>query len=286
MSTHPAPHREESTAQFVDLPAPSAWPFTLALGASLMFAGLLTNAAVSALGVILALCGAVGWFREVLPHEKHERVPVRPHELVVAPPREVMRLEVAQQVQRAWLPLKVYPISAGIKGGLAGGVAMAFLAMLYGVIFFKSIWYPVNLLAGILYAPPATPSVEELLHFRIGWLLFALALHITICLLVGVLYGAMLPMLSGHPIVLGGVVAPLLWTGLLYFLLDLLNPLMDKRINWWWFAASQVAFGIVAGLVVVRQNKVWTTENLPLALRAGIEAPGLMHERSDEDRTR
>ena len=50
--------------------------------------------------------------------------------------------------------------------------------------------------------------------------------------------------------------------------------------------ASQVAFGIVAGLVVVRQSKVWTTENLPLALRAGIEAPGLMHERTNEDHPR
>ena len=62
-----------------------------------------------------------------------------------------------------------------------------------------------------------------------------------------------------------------------------MNPLLDEQINWWWFAASQVAFGIVAGLVVVRQNKVWTSENLPLAMRAGIEAPGIMHERDGED---
>ena len=53
-----------------------------------------------------------------------------------------MRLPVAQKVQRAWLPLKIYPISAGVKGGLAGGVAMAVLAMLYGLIFYRSIWYP------------------------------------------------------------------------------------------------------------------------------------------------
>jgi len=39
-----------------------------------------------------------------------------------------------------------------------------------------------------------------------------------------------------------------------------------------------VAFGVVAGLVVVRHNKQWTKENLPLAMRAGIEAPGLMAE--------
>ena len=34
--------------------------------------------------------------------------------------------------------------------------------------------------------------------------------------------------------------------------------------------------------MVVRQNKVWTSENLPLAMRAGIEAPGIIHERDGE----
>src|SRR6516162_7676129 len=284
MSTENTPPVENPARQFIEMPAPTGWPFTMALGSSLMFAGLLTDVSVSVLGAILAVTGAVGWFRQVLPHEHHEeiRVPTEGPQPIV-PPREVMRLEVAEKVQRAWLPLKVYPISAGVKGGLAGGVAMALLAMLYGVVFFGSIWYPVNLLAGTLYSPAATPSIESMMHFRIDWFLFALAMHITMCLLVGVLYGAMLPMLSTRPIILGGVIAPLLWTGLLYQILGYINPLLDQRIDWKWFAASQVAFGVVAGLVVVRQNKVWTHENVPLALRAGVEAPGLMRERDDGD---
>jgi hypothetical protein len=193
--------------------------------------------------------------------------------------REVTRLPIAGEIQRAWLPLKVYPVSAGIKGGLAGGVAMALLAMLYGVIFFRSVWYPVNLIAGSLYDAPSVPTLPELIHFRLDWFLFALAMHLTMCLLIGLLYGAMLPMLSNRPIVLGGIIAPLLWTGLLYTILGFVNPLLDDQINWPWFAASQVAFGVVAGLMVVRQNKEWTAENLPLAMRAGIEAPGIIHER-------
>ncbi len=112
-------------------------------------------------------------------------------------------MPVAQQVQRAWLPLKIYPISAGVKGGLAGGVAMALLAMLYGLIFYRSIWYPINLLAGSLYDSPNIPTTEELMHFRLDWFLFALAMHVTMCLLVGLLYGAMLPMLPTRPIVSG-----------------------------------------------------------------------------------
>lgn len=269
----------------VMLPTPTAWPFAMALGVALIFAGLLTNVSVSIMGAILYLCGAVGWFRAVLPHEHHIEVPIEPElEPGLHPTREVMRLPVAQTIKRAWLPLKIYPISAGVKGGLAGGVAMAILAMLYGAVFFHSVWYPINLIAGSLYDAPAIPTTQELLQFRLMWFVFGLAMHITMCLLVGLLYGAMLPMLPTRPIVLGGIIGPLLWTGLLYHILGYINPLLDKEINWVWFAVSQVAFGVVAGLVVVRQNKVWTTENLPLAMRAGIEAPGIVDEHGGDTR--
>lgn len=276
-------HKSAGQPASVVLPAPTAWPFVFALGTALIFSGLLTNVSVSLLGFVLWIFGAVGWFRQVLPHEHHEEVPVVPEAgLAIERAPEVARLKVAEDIPRAWLPLKIYPISAGVKGGLAGGVAMALLAMLYGLIFYRSIWYAINLLAGSLYAAPAVPSMEALMQFHLGWFLFALALHLTMCLLIGLLYGAMLPMLPTRPIVLGGVVAPLLWTGLLYQILGFVNPLLDEKINWMWFAASQVAFGVVAGLVVVRHNKVWTTENLPLAVRAGLEAPGIMHSHDHE----
>ncbi len=71
------------------------------------------------------------------------------------------------------------------------------------------------------------------MHFRFDWFLFALAMHVTMCLLVGLLYGAMLPMLPTRPILLGGVIGPLLWTGLLYRILDFVNPLLDQQINWY-----------------------------------------------------
>jgi len=288
MATPEQPVQHHPQQVEIALPAPTAWPFFMAIGASLLFAGLLTNVSVSVLGVILYLAGAVGWFRQVLPHEHHETVTVtvsaEEAELGVTP--EVRHVHAAEKIQRAWLPLKVYPVSSGLKGGLAGGVAMAVFAMLYGIIVVHSIWYPINLVAGSLYAPSAMPSTEALMTFNPMWLLFAVLLHVTMCALIGLLYGAMLPMLPGRPIVLGGVIAPLIWTGLVYSILGFINPLLDEKINWIWFAVSQVAFGVVAGLVVVRHNKVWTTENIPLAMRAGIEAPGLMkeHEHGEEGR--
>jgi hypothetical protein len=71
---------------------------------------------------------------------------------------------------------------------------------------------------------------------------------------------------------------------LIYTILGLLNPLLASHIDWAWFIASQVAFGIVAGLVVIRQSPMPTRENLSFAIRAGIEAPGITPPREGETR--
>ncbi len=56
--------------------------------------------------------------------------------------RVVERIPVLPDQLRAWLPVHTYPISAGVKGGIAGSVAMAVLACAYGVLKAGSIWYP------------------------------------------------------------------------------------------------------------------------------------------------
>jgi hypothetical protein len=270
----------------LELPAPTVWPVVLAFGLALLFAGLLTSAAVSALGAILSMAGCVGWFRQVLPHEQHESVPLVTEAVpIITERREVVRIEIVPEMHRARLPIEIYPVSAGIKGGLAGSVAMAALASLYGVITHGSIWYPINLLAAVVYAQPLQLSIEQLTSFHPELLLVATALHLVTSVLVGLLYGVMLPMFPRRPILLGGFLAPLMWSGLLYTSLGIINPLLNQRIDWTWFVASQFGFGIVAGLLVVRQERVRTRQHMPFAVLAGIEAPGIMdekHGRSDQ----
>ena len=269
----------------LDLPAPTAWPIVLAFGTTLLFAGLVMSAPVSVLGAILMIAGAVGWFRDVLPHEAHDVVSVR-RELppVVTSRRKVARIEIAGDVPRAWLPLETYPVSAGIKGGLAGSVAMAVLAMLYGLLSERSIWYPINLLVAGFFPAAVTATTEQLAAFHLNAFLVAVPIHLLTSLLVGVLYGATLPMLPRRPMLLGGLIAPLMWSGLLYSVLGIINPVLNQRINWLWFVLSQVGFGIVAGIVVSRQQRVRTWQQLPFAMRAGIEAPGMMHEDREDHR--
>src|SRR4030095_12520111 len=146
----------------------------------------------------------------------------------------------------------------------------------YGLVSAGSIWYPINLLAASVYAQSVALEPARLYAFHADSVAVAVGLHGLGSTLVGLLYGAMLPMFPRRPIVLGGVIAPVLWSGVLYSILGLVNPLLESRINWLWFMVSQCAFGVVAGMVVVRQTRMTTSENVAFALRAGVEAPGLM----------
>lgn len=263
----------------VEMPAPTAWPIALAFGITLLFAGLVTSETVSVLGAIVAAAGAVGWFRSVLPCEAHEVVPVvTAVSEVTTTRREVVRMAVDHKLRRAFLPLEIYPVSAGVKGGLAGSVAMALVAMLYGQLSQGSIWYPINLLAAGFLPASMTDTTAKIAAFNMSVFLIAIPIHLITSLLVGLLYGAMLPMLPRRPILLGGLIAPLLWTGLLHSILGIVNPVLNQRIHWTWFVASQVAFGIVAGIVVTRQEKIRTWQRLPLAFRSGMEASGMRDE--------
>ena len=69
---------KKTADRVIEAPAPTAWPMIMALGLTLAFAGLVTNVAVSMVGFILTIAGAVGWFREVLPVEHRETVRVEP----------------------------------------------------------------------------------------------------------------------------------------------------------------------------------------------------------------
>jgi hypothetical protein len=267
------------TPRELEVPASTAWPLALAVGFTLIFAGLLTSVSVSVLGAVLAVAGCAGWFREVLPRQHEVVISVVPDDLTVTTNRRVVdRLPVAPDQVRAWLPLRTHPISAGLKGGLAGGVAMAVLACAYGVLKAGSIWLPINLLAASVYTQSLKLGPSQLYSFHADSFAIALGIHALVSSTVGLLYGAMLPMFAHRPIILGGLIGPVLWSGLLYSILALLNPELESHIDWLWFVASQVAFGIVAGLVVVRHPRVPTRENVAFAIRAGVEAPGITGE--------
>jgi hypothetical protein len=271
--------RSDSPTKIIEMPAPTAWPIILAFGLTLVFAGMVTSSSVSLLGAILAISGGVGWFRDVLPQEKHESVtaietglPVSTHR-----PRVAAVRWMTEELHRARLPLEVYPLKAGVKGGIAGGAAMAVLAVMYGIISGRGMWYAINVLAAGFF--PGRHPLAQIGTFQWDSLLIASVLHLLVSLCVGLLYGATLPMLPRHPIVMGGLLGPILWSGLIHSFVELIDPQLNYQIDWVWFVFSQVGFGIVAGIVVSRQERVRTQQSFPFAVRAGFEVLG----RIDED---
>ncbi len=270
----------------VRLPAPTPWPFLMALGLTLVGASLVTTIWLIWLGALLFVISALGWFRNVLPHEAHEDVPVAKELFSFVPVYEnVARIEVGQ-THRAQLPLETFPVSSGIKGGIAGGLAMVIPAEIYGIVRHHSIWYVVNLLGGAGVGAWTNPTMEQLSHFRLSAFITANIIQGATTLLVGILYGALLPIWPRRPILLGGIVAPIAWTGLLHSILGLINPYFAEHIDWWSFAASQVFFGVVAGFVVAKSGRLKRLDQVPLAVRLGVETPGLSSEHGGEDHKR
>src|SRR5260370_41390230 len=91
----------ENVADTIEMPAPTVWPIALAFGITLLFAGLVTSASVSVLGAIAAVVAAVGWFRDVFPHEAHEVVAVVAEVPdVTTTRREVLRIAIGHELRR------------------------------------------------------------------------------------------------------------------------------------------------------------------------------------------
>ncbi len=267
----------------IEMPAPTAWPMALALGITLAFAGLVTNEIVSVVGLLLALAAGVGWWRQVLPEPKREHVLVRSvaeqAKPIMPSPATVGRLELGEGGHRMRIPVEVQPISAGVAGGIVGGVAMAIVALAYGAIFQHSVWYPVNLLSAVAMPGMAQASLAELRAFSMTALILGIVAHGLISVLAGLLYAVILPMLPGRHVLWGGLVAPLLWTGGLWAVLGVINPILNARVDWTWFVVSQIAFGLAAGYVVARAQPVATMQTWPLAARAGVRASGVSGRR-------
>ena len=264
----------ELSDRTIEIPARTAWPIVLAAGLTLILAGLVTGLSISLLGAIIACAGAYGWFRNVLPVEDHESVQVdQESPLAVTTRREVARVTFTQAPHRALLPIEIYPVSAGIKGGLAGGAAMACLAVLYGIASGHGIWYPINLLAAGFM--PESTGTQHLEAFHSSVFVIAFTIHLLASLLVGLLYGAVLPSASEKADCVGRHhrAHVLVWAPLFHSRYRQSDAESANRLVL--VVLSQIGFGIVAGIVVARQERVAITQRLPFELRMGLEKTGL-----------
>lgn len=268
----------ETNSDHIMVPAPTAWPFLTAFGIALIFLGLVTHGFVSIVGAVVLLRSAIGWWFDVLPKEQEECVPVSAEEWAGSPVKKslssINHLAPGVGKHRVRIPVEVHPVWVGLYGGLAGAVAMAIVAMLFGLIAQRSIWYPINLLAASLLPSLAEAPIDRLTQFSSAGFFAGSVVHVSTSLFVGLLYSVMLPMFPRGAKWRSGFVTPLLWTGLVAASLSVINPTLNARIDWVWFVLSQFAFGVTCGWVVAHTEKIETMQSWPLADRAGIEGIG------------
>ena len=273
------------------MPRPTAAPLVLCLGLTLLAAGATLGMAFMVVGALVLVTGLGMWLAQLLPgrgHLREARVEAARRPRPVTTRREgVEQLRPGMPGYRARLPEAIHPISAGIKGGIIGGLVMPLPAFLYGLVSHHGIWYPVNLLAGMALPGIGRMSEAQVEQFSLPLLLTGIVIHAMISVVFGLLYGVLLPTLPDIPdptrtrtrtrstgcppgappgapklpavassLAWGGLIFPVLWSSISYSLMGMVNPVLQERVNWPWFIVSQFVFGMVAAIVVGRSEKI------------------------------
>jgi hypothetical protein len=244
------------------LPRPTAAPLVLALGLTLLAAGVTLGAMFLIAGAVLVVAALSSWIAELMPGRGHV------HEPLVEPGRRarpikgvhggVTHLRAGMPGYRLRLPEQVHPTSAGLKGGLVGGVVMPVPALLWGLLSGHGLMYPINLLAGMVVPGVGHMKVAELEQFHVSLLLVAIVIHVAMSAVLGLIYGVLLPTLPEvpRPIAWGGLLMPILWTGAIYVAMRVVSPALPGKVNWPWFLVSQFVYGITMPAVVLGAKRL------------------------------
>lgn len=251
------------------IPRPTWGPMAAALGVALCASGLVTNTWMLVGGAAITIVGLVCWFLEVFPGERLEALPSEFQSGSGVDYRA--DASATPVVQRAVYPKEIRPYRAGIVGGLIGGIAMAVVAMLWGIILHGSPWLPINLLSGVAIPSIGDADLETLRSFNGAWLATALLIHATLSIGIGLLFTTALPMMPDRPVLAGGILVPVIATGIVWASIGLVNPALEAHISWPWFIGSQVAFGIACGRFVASRARIPAMAGRSLADRLKIE---------------
>jgi hypothetical protein len=244
----------------VEMPRATIAPLTLSLGLAMLAIGVIAGPVFLIVGVGIIIAGLGLWIANLLPGRGHVREPLvdraqRPS-VVPGRPSTVEHLQSGMPGYRMRLPMEVHPISAGVRGGVIGGLVMPLPALAYGLLSGHGLWYPVNLLAGMVLPGIGRMTGTELEQFRPSLLLLGIFIHGVLSVVLGLIYGVLMPTLPPipRPLAWGGLLMPLLWTGVSFAMMGGVNPVLARGVDWPWFIASQFLFGVVAAIIVIRSR--------------------------------
>jgi hypothetical protein len=103
------------------------------------------------------------------------------------------------------------------------------------------------------------PTAAQLEQYHADWFVAALVVHTILSLSFGLAFAIVLPRMPAipGPLAWGALLMPLLWTAMCYGMMGVVNPVLQERVDWPWFVASQFVFGIAAAIVIVRSEEVF-----------------------------
>jgi hypothetical protein len=255
---HPAMHSENGPGlESVEMPRPTMAPLVLAVGMVLLASSVAFGVGFLVVGAVLIIVALGLWIGHLLPGQGHM------HEALVDPAQRArpvtglvggtVRLREGMPGYRFRLPEKVHPISAGLKGGIVGGLVMPIPALIWSLATLHGPWYPLNLLTGMVLPGVERMTDAELQQFHPTLFLVGVVIHATVSVVLGLIYGVLMPTLPSipRPLAWGALLMPLLWTGTSYALMETVSPLLNRGVSWPWFIFSQFLFGAVVAFVVM-----------------------------------
>lgn len=154
------------------------------------------------------------------------------------------------------VPTHAYPYAAGLSGGLLGGLGMVVIAIAYGLISGRGVWFPVNLIAATLLRGWQAASLDVLMRFSLAGVVVGLLIHLGMSMGLGLVFAALLPTLPGSPVLWAFIIGPILWAGAIFAGLPLVDPVMAQHVDWLSFAIANIAYSLVLGLWVRRSPKI------------------------------
>ena len=250
-----------SAVRNFEVPRPTAAPIVLAAGIAMIAAGVPFGLAFVVVGTVVALVGLGQWIANLLPSRGHAL------EALPEPTSLERRVHMAEKVEhlrpglpgyRLRLPTEVHPISAGLRGGIVGGVVMPVPAIIWSLASGNGLWYPANLLAGMVLPGVGKMTIPELQQFHLTLVVVAIAIHVVMSIVIGLIYGVLMPTLPRipPPIIWGGLLMPIVWTAVSYVALHVANSALPGLVSWPWFVVSQVVFGITMPAIVIGAHRL------------------------------
>ena len=248
------PSNVKPQGETITMPAPSAIPIFASTGIALMAVGVATSIFISAVGLVILIGAIVNWAHLTTPGSGEIEMPLVPPEqraaVVVPFRRRIAPPHAGLPAHRSVFPVRSHSHSSGIVGGLFGCGMMTTVALIHARVTGHSIWYHANLFASVFLKDIMGQGISDLDNYHPRALIIAAVAHVSISILVGMVFSVLLPMLPKSPVVWGGLVIPLLWSSIIHTAISVLNPEIARHIDWLWFVVAQITFGLTVGIYI------------------------------------